>query len=414
MNDGKDGFNDNNHGPSLDDVEMVSFQQEQDITLIVEICYQDETIAKRQREDALETPFQDQFEFLNGVRVELRDQDLIHRVRYIRPHSYACEEGVYKRMKEIPSSHFRFFSLNINRFNPLVRDYEENYYVKIMPHKKYDGIWERLCYPPRIKRTAITFGVTYTNLPELKINDVVRSRDKFLLIEGPAGSGKSCVATGLAQTLSIRINNLYPKVLMVEIKCDVLFGRTGCEGSSDLNAVFDTIFRLTNVETRFVFVYLDRLETIQKIPTGQTEITEDSKKIKETLYAKLDTAKQRKNILFIGTTDKSSSVESSLLARCDCKITLTNPCAEQCYGIIRTVIEEFQCSKLLKDDVNFVHERYINHVSCTDKHSKALFEKCKGFVGMSGADVKNIPYNFIDEVYDANDSTIPFIESLHK
>ncbi|CEF66713.1 Pachytene checkpoint protein 2 homolog [Strongyloides ratti] len=367
---------------------------ESSFSMILEICL-NRRIRCEDREKELIEELEgiiNKLSICNGVKYS---NDLPENIRYIRFYDPTIDENEIIIKEELLNSLLndkrrRFFTLKSMEpiQEPLCLDEEKDTAASCigftqtdLPHSSLDNIWDNLIFPKCIKKKIIGYTTTLLQFSKLSISDDKISTNRFILFHGPPGTGKTSLAKGFAQKMSIRLNSFYQSSILVEINCHSLFSKWFSQSAKLVSLLFDKILNTYAVnKNMMVFVLIDEIESIglsREKSMGKND-PGDVVRVLNSFLTQLDKAKKYPNVMFIGTSNMNHIMDEAISDRIDLDIFIGYPCLEATYTILKGIIEELMEKKVL------VSEKYlpimnVNDIENFNLTSINLYEKARNF-----------------------------------
>lgn len=135
--------------------------------------------------------------------------------------------------------------------------------IMALPNVALNEAWDSLVFddglPSRLLRYLIRM-VGMMGKPGLNL--ATFNWNKICLLHGPPGSGKSTLCRALAQKLSIRTSDLFPKATLVEVNANAMLSKYFGESGKLIESTFENVQNIAKDRSTFVVVVIDEVETI--------------------------------------------------------------------------------------------------------------------------------------------------------
>ncbi|KAF2112412.1 P-loop containing nucleoside triphosphate hydrolase protein, partial [Lophiotrema nucula] len=211
-----------------------------------------------------------------------------------------------------------------------------------LPHKSIEGVWESLVYREPIPESMLRILTRMIEISKQGLDPAIVTLQNLALLYGPPGSGKTTLAHGLAQKLSIRLGRDYAATKLIEVNSSTLTSKWFGESGKLVGKLFDTISTLSADETILIIVVIDEVETLagSREKALQTNEVGDAIRSTNELLQGLDRLRQRPNVVFICTSNLKENIDAAFVDRCGIEQMIGAPSVEGAYEIFRSVINE--------------------------------------------------------------------------
>jgi len=223
-----------------------------------------------------------------------------------------------------------------------------------LPNAALTEAWSSLVFddalPARLLRYLVRM-LSMMSQPGLNLSTF--NWNRLCLLHGPPGSGKSTLCRALAQKLSIRLGNVFPKSLLVEINTNAMLSKYFGESGKLIGAMFERIHTLAQSRSTLVCVVMDEVETIAGSRIRSTNGIECNDGLRATnqLLTALDRLRNLPNIIVICTSNLIDAIDSAFLDRADIKQLIPSPSPAAIYNIFRSCLNELVRSSLIDSSV---------------------------------------------------------------
>jgi hypothetical protein len=132
-----------------------------------------------------------------------------------------------------------------------------------LPNVVLNDDWDSLVFDDGLPSRLLRYLVRMVGMMGKQgLNLATFNWNKICLLHGPPGSGKSTLCRALAQKLSIRLGDTFPKATLVEINANAMLSKYFGESGKLIESTFDKVQSLARDPAKFVVVVIDEVETI--------------------------------------------------------------------------------------------------------------------------------------------------------
>uniref|UniRef100_A0A1I7ZZG5 AAA domain-containing protein n=1 Tax=Steinernema glaseri TaxID=37863 RepID=A0A1I7ZZG5_9BILA len=230
-----------------------------------------------------------------------------------------------------------------------------------LPNYEYEDIWENLIYSDNVKSEMIAYIEALMRLSAAGVNTNIINMNRLVLLHGPPGTGKTSFCKGIAQRLSIRLNNTFKRSVMVEINSHSLFSRWFSESGKLVQKMFEQIEALTEDKYRMVFVLIDEVESLsmsRKTAMNRNEPS-DAVRVVNALLTQIDRVRKRPNVLIFTTSNLTEVMDDAFVDRADIVRYLGRPSVQAVSGILTSCISELERVGMLINELSAEQHREL-------------------------------------------------------
>ncbi|KAK5164019.1 uncharacterized protein LTR77_010110 [Saxophila tyrrhenica] len=222
--------------------------------------------------------------------------------------------------------------------------------ILTLPHSFLNEAWTSLVFDDNLPARLLRYLVRMLSMmsqPGLNLSTF--NWNRLCLLHGPPGSGKSTLCRALSQKLSIRLGNVLPNAILVEINANAMLSKYFGESGKLIGGTFERIHSMAQSRSTLVCVVIDEVETIASLRSKSTSGSECNDGLRATnqLLTSLDRLRNLPNIIVICTSNLIDAIDSAFLDRVDIKQLIPAPSPAAIYNIFRSCISELVRSSLV-------------------------------------------------------------------
>jgi hypothetical protein len=219
-----------------------------------------------------------------------------------------------------------------------------------LPHATLSGLWESLIFQGSVQRDLLEFSRSALLFADRAVSGHIVHWNRMLLLNGPPGTGKTSLCRALAQKLSIRMNDRFPRACLLEIHSHSLFSKWFSTSGKLVNRLFTMVRDMVQDDPDcLVCVLIDEIESLAGNRAGLTGEPSDALRAVNSLLTSLDRLRTFSNVLILATTNLTASVDPAFLDRADMKVYIGLPCCEARYEILRSCMHELVRVGIIRD-----------------------------------------------------------------
>jgi hypothetical protein len=210
-----------------------------------------------------------------------------------------------------------------------------------LPHASLAGLWESLIFEGTVQRDLLEFARSALLFADRAVSGHIVHWNRMLLLNGPPGTGKTSLCRALAQKLSIRMNDRFPRACLLEIHSHSLFSKWFSTSGKLVNRLFSMVRDMVQDDPDcLVCVLIDEIESLAGNRANLSGEPSDALRAVNSLLTSLDRLRTFSNVLILATTNLTASVDPAFVDRADMKVYIGLPCCEARYEILRSCLHE--------------------------------------------------------------------------
>jgi SpoVK/Ycf46/Vps4 family AAA+-type ATPase len=162
----------------------------------------------------------------------------------------------------------------------------------------------------------------------------------MVFLYGEPGTGKTSLAHGLAQQLSIRFSGQYESFHFVELKAQQLFSKWFSESGKRVAQLFDTLIETLSDPLVYVCILMDEVESVLMSRSRGGDEPSDGIRVVNAMLTQLDRLRAHPNCLVIATSNLATTVDPAFRDRADVRFHVGLPGRRTIYTMLRSCIHE--------------------------------------------------------------------------
>lgn len=158
---------------------------------------------------------------------------------------------------------------------------------------------------------------------DAKVNPLLISWNRIILLYGPPGTGKTSLCKALVQKLSIRLQSRFSSTKLIEINAHSLFSKWYSESGKLVFRLFQHIHEICSMNDNcLVCVLIDEVESLANSRTKSLSSgnePSDGIRVVNALLTQIDKLKKFRNVLVLTTSNISQAIDGAFVNRADIK-----------------------------------------------------------------------------------------------
>ncbi|KAJ8717539.1 hypothetical protein PYW07_005469 [Mythimna separata] len=221
--------------------------------------------------------------------------------------------------------------------------------VWALPSEQFHGLWESLIYDTKLKEDTVRFVETAFEFADRGVDPNVIGWNRVVLLHGPPGTGKTSLCRALAQKLSVRLADRFPRARLIEINAHGLFSKWFAESGKLVARLFERLEEIVADRRLLVCVLVDEVESLAHARRAALSGLEPSDSIRavNALLTQLDRLRRRPNALVLTTSNVTGAIDVAFVDRADIKRRVGPPSARAAYEILRGCCGELMARGLV-------------------------------------------------------------------
>lgn len=211
-----------------------------------------------------------------------------------------------------------------------------------VPADEFHGLWESLIYDGKLKEDTLRYVETALELTDRGVNPLIVGWSRVVLLHGPPGTGKTSLCRALAQKLSIRLGDRFPRARLIEINAHGLFSKWFSESGKLVAKLFDRVREIASDPRMLCLVLVDEVESLAHARRAAMAGLEPSDALRavNALLTQLDRLRRLPNALVLATSNLTTAIDVAFVDRADLKRRVGPPAPRAAYEILRGCCEE--------------------------------------------------------------------------
>lgn len=209
--------------------------------------------------------------------------------------------------------------------------------IRHLPDAEFDGIWDSIILPSGLKDRVLAQAVLNFTA-RTRLQRVHLPVHGIILFVGPAGTGKTSLARGLASRTAASLNG---GLTYIEVDPHALASAAHGKTQQAVSHLLGTVFAEQSSTTPCI-VLLDEVETLAADRSKMSMETNpiDVHRATDAVLTQLDQlAANYPQLLFLATSNFAGAIDEAFLSRADLVVTIDLPTPEACKTIVLDTID---------------------------------------------------------------------------
>ncbi len=208
--------------------------------------------------------------------------------------------------------------------------------IRHLPDADFDGVWDSIILPPGLKDRVLAQAVLNFTA-RARLQKAYLPLHGIILFVGPAGTGKTSLARGLASRTAASLNGT---MTYIEVDPHALASAAHGKTQQAVSHLLGTVLAEESA-TGPCIVLLDEVETLAAARSKMSMEANpvDVHRATDAVLTQLDQlAAQYPQLLFLATSNFVGAIDEAFLSRADLVVTVDLPTPEACKAILLDTI----------------------------------------------------------------------------
>jgi pachytene checkpoint protein 2 len=209
--------------------------------------------------------------------------------------------------------------------------------IRHLPDAEFDGVWDSIILPPGIKDRVLAQAVLNFTA-RARLQQVHLPVHGIILFVGPAGTGKTSLARGLASRTAASLNGA---LTYIEVDPHALASAAHGKTQQAVSQLLGTVLAEES-STSPCIVLLDEVETLaaDRSKMSMEANPVDVHRATDAVLTQLDQlAAEYPQLLFLATSNFAGAIDEAFLSRADLVVTIDLPTPEACKAIVLDTVD---------------------------------------------------------------------------
>ncbi|KAL5117203.1 hypothetical protein ACEQ8H_004892 [Pleosporales sp. CAS-2024a] len=225
-----------------------------------------------------------------------------------------------------------------------IADSESPFHTVPLPHAMFVGLWESLKFKGPIGDEILNVLAAAIRKWHDDSTALTSSWFNTVLLHGPPGSGKTSLAHGLAQRLSIRLSDIYTGAKLIQVNGNGMFSHMYGGTSKAISSCFSAIHGMASSDAEDAQLLIVVMDEIDKLVPCRGSVSKkqeplDTMRATAEVLTGLDQLRCSINIVWIFTTNLVQELDPAFVDRCLFRKAVNAPESDCIYEMLRMDID---------------------------------------------------------------------------